>query len=428
VAALALAPKVARADDKPTLSGSWTATALTESWTVSEWGEACGPRPAPQGAGGGAVQIREQGGELSISGAGRAFSTSQCWEQMPGVSRTSHSQSGGGRFWRTRCTSAANDSRRAAITTTISATDSSISLNETGEYAFVIKDTSCHASVVRSRSFSLVHRDGDTPPAASASAAPAASTSAPSRCTGAAGDPARLEVHPGKKLLRAGEKFTFRAVVLDADGCPTGGRPTWSILPGPLAGKANVDAAGTVSAAADAEGKLELSVSVSGKGVTVPVEVASPEHYDALLGLGALDAGDAEAPAVASIAAGAIGGRTAVAQDAARERKGLFVAIVVAIAAALAFVGLVLVRRGTRPAEAVEEEPVPASGAPPSSAPGSSPTAPAPPRPTPETAPAPRPAAARKPARGKICPTCGERYPNEASFCGKDATALVLLN
>src|SRR6185369_14521767 len=107
-----------------------------------------------------------------------------------------------------------------------------------------------------------------------------------------------------------------------------GGRATWSILPGPIAGKASVDATGTVSAAADAEGKLELSVSVGGKGVTVTVEVASPEHYDALLGLAGLDAGDAAEPAVASIAAGAIGGRTAVAQDAARERKTLFVAIV----------------------------------------------------------------------------------------------------
>ncbi len=179
ILSLVLGARIARADDKPTLSGTWTASPLTESWTVSDWGEACGPRPAPQGAGGGSVQVREQGGELSIVGAGRAFSTAQCWEQMPGVSRTSHSQAGGGRSWRTRCTSAPNDSRRAAITTSITATDSTMSLNETGDYTFIIKDTNCHASVVRSRSYTLVHREGDTPPAASASAAPAASAPAP---------------------------------------------------------------------------------------------------------------------------------------------------------------------------------------------------------------------------------------------------------
>jgi len=30
--------------------------------------------------------------------------------------------------------------------------------------------------------------------------------------------------------------------------------------------------------------------------------------------------------------------------------------------------------------------------------------------------------------KGKICPTCGGRFEGEASFCGKDGTALVLLN
>ncbi len=349
------------AQDKPTLSGSWTASALTESWSVTDWGEVCGPKPASHGAGGGGVQIREQGGELSIIGAGRAFSTAECWEQMPGLSRTSHSSSGGGRFWRTRCTTPANDPRRAAVTTTISATDTTIQLNETGEYQWSIKDATCKASVSRSRSFTLVHREGETPPAASASAAPVAPSAAPSppapeprsasRCSGSAGEPARLEVHPSRKLLRAGDKFTFRALVVDAEGCPTGARPTWSIAPGPLADRASVDATGTLAVSAGAqEGRLEVTASVGGKGVTVVVEVASPEHYDALLGAGGLnDAGEAEQAAVAVIATGTIGGRPAVAQDAARERKVLFVAIVGALATALAFIGLVIVRRGARP-------------------------------------------------------------------------------
>jgi len=30
--------------------------------------------------------------------------------------------------------------------------------------------------------------------------------------------------------------------------------------------------------------------------------------------------------------------------------------------------------------------------------------------------------------RGKICPTCGERYGAEAAYCGKDSTKLVPLN
>jgi hypothetical protein len=31
-------------------------------------------------------------------------------------------------------------------------------------------------------------------------------------------------------------------------------------------------------------------------------------------------------------------------------------------------------------------------------------------------------------SRGKICPTCGERFDGRAEFCGKDGTMLVLLN
>ena len=32
------------------------------------------------------------------------------------------------------------------------------------------------------------------------------------------------------------------------------------------------------------------------------------------------------------------------------------------------------------------------------------------------------------PSRGKICPTCGERFEGGADYCGKDGTQLVLLN
>src|SRR5262245_2247728 len=86
-----LASRVTWAQDKPTLSGAWTASAVSESWAIGDWGEACGPKPRGQGGGGGAVQVKEMGGELSISGAGRGWSTGECWEQMPGLSRTSHS-------------------------------------------------------------------------------------------------------------------------------------------------------------------------------------------------------------------------------------------------------------------------------------------------------------------------------------------------
>ena len=441
----------ARSEGRLTLNGTWSASALSESWSVTDWGDACGPKPTGHGSGGGSVKVQEGGGELSFSGAGRAFSTAECWEQMPGLARTSHSASGGGRSWTTRCSSPANDPRHAAVVTRIQASDTSISLSETGQYQFLIHDTTCSAQVSRSRSYSLVKREGDEPPAASATAAPVAiaiatATAAPkpppepkssSKCVaGSAGEPARLEVHPAKKLLRAGDHFVFRAAVLDAEGCPTGARPTWAIGPGPIAAKATIDAAGTLAVEAGAdEGKLDVVASILGKSVTVPVEVTSADHYDALLAAGRDGASDDGEAAVAVIATGTIGGRTALADDKAHERKTTFLAIVVGLSLALGFVGLVLVRRGRRTEPAAEpagapmaggelDEEDPVRGADEASA--AEVEVPMAPVATPTTTAkaAPRKAA----SRGKICPTCGERYPSEAVFCGKDATSLVLLN
>jgi hypothetical protein len=431
--------------ERVTLSGSWTASALSESWSFTSWGEACGPKPRPQGAGGGTTQIREQGGELSIVGAGRAFSTAECWEQMPGLSRTSHSQSGGGRFWRTRCSTPSSDPRRATIVTTIQASDSAISLNETGQYEFRIMDAACTASVSRSRSWSLVRRDGDAPPAASASAsasavpsaaappvpAPVASTDrsapppprTPVKTCVSAGEPARLEVHPARKLMRPGERFAFRAIVLDAEGCAVAAKPTWHISPGPLATKATVDAAGSVAVAADAgEGRIELVASIGGKGVPVGIEVASAEHYDALLATQGLNAdGELDQAAVAVIATGTVGGRTAVGDDVGRERKRLFVAIVAGLAACLALVGFILARRGKKPQLLSGPEDDEAwrdgeNGPEVSSEPGE------------PLADVPPPVPSRPSARAQICPTCGGRFDTEAVFCGKDGTKLVPLN
>lgn len=461
-ALLVLAPRAAGAQDRLTLNGSWSASSLSESWKIAEWGEACGPRPRPQGAGGGSVQIREQGGELMVTGAGRAWSTAECWEQMPGMSRSSHSASGNMRGWRTRCATAASDPRRATVVTTVSATDTSISLHETGQYQFIIQDTTCSASVSRARSFSLVRRDGEAPPApsASASAEPMASASAaasapppaatpapppekpaPAKpCVGAgSGDPTRLEVRPSRKLLRPGDTFSFRAIVLDAEGCPLPVKPTWSVSPGPMAGKVSVDPQGAVTVAADAgEGKADLVASVGGKGVTITLEIASAENYDALLASSGLNpSGEAEESASAVIATGSIGGRTTLAEDTARARKQVFLAVVGGLAACLALAGLILLRRGRRgrAASAAENAPdeAPASGGfvPPERAPAENGGPPrAAPQPIANGGEAPRPAADRVGAatRGKICPICGQRFGAEAGFCGTDGTALVLIN
>lgn len=473
LAALAvLAPTcAARADDR---TGTWSASALVERWAIGDWGAACGPRPSPQGAPGGVVAVRESGGELAFTGAGRPWRTTECWEQMPGLARVSHA--GGGGSWRTVCATAKDDPRQAKVVTTLTAGDETMDLDETGQYQFVIQGQNCTASVRRSRNFTLLHGPNDlaganaAPPAPTATvAAPAPTTTVPSGPTATpaavaarpCADPGpveRIEVRPARKILRPGERFAFRATVLDALGCPADARASWSVAtPG---ARVSVSPAGDVAVADDAtDGTVEVHLSAGGKLARVLVEIASAERYRALLAAGdgdAKGAKDGNEAAVGVVATEMVGGATAVAEDAARRRKSIFVGVVGTLAAALAAVAAVLLRRGRAGAPAGEEDPAPSIAravAPPTQrSPG--PTVLLCPVCGAEEAagsaaafcphdgtrlvpaegaaiprPVPRPAAPRiAGGRGKICPTCGGRFEGEATFCGRDGTVLVLVN
>jgi hypothetical protein len=494
------------AQSRVTLAGTWSASPMAERWNVGVWGTACGPQPVARDYPGGQVTIREEGAELVLTGAGRTFRTNDCWEQPPGAGRSGHSASA--RAWQTGCANGANDPRHAKITTSIRATDSAIYLDETGEYHFRIEGQDCTASARRSRTYTLVLRQGETaaPTAAPATAAPAtaapatqpapqptpaelpptaapAQRSAPKGCT-SVGDPARIEVKPARKLMRPGEHFTFRALVLDANGCGVDVRPTWATAT--AGAKVSVTAPGTVSVGADAtDGTIEILATVGGKAIKVTVEVATAERYEALLATaGSADAGAFEESAVAVVATGDLGSHASIAEDTARSRKQLFVMIVGGLAFLLAIVGVVLLRRATRnraagprPDDAEADEPhfgpsaqptsgllvcpscktecppgtvfcprdgnhlVPlaggllgaaAGGVCPTCGRGFDPGVKVCPTHGDDLVPAPVHRAAKKPAaaapRGKICPVCGQRYGAEAEFCGKDGASLVLVN
>lgn len=449
---------------------------MREVWTTSSWGEACGPKPTGAGAPGGMVTIVQQGGELSISGAGRSWSTTQCWEALPGLRRVSHS--GGQRGWASRCASAPGDPRRATIDTITSATDDTIVFQETGVYEFSIADTSCRASVGRSRSYKLVQRAGEAPaaPSASASAAPSAapSASAPPATAASAtpfaaprcaqpGAPVRLEVRPVEKLLRPGEEFSFGVVARDASGCATPVDPSLRLPP--EAESRGVSASGlrVVVSPSASEGALPIVVEAAGRSVSVRVEVVKSERYAELVAeRGLSEAGEDDRVAVATIEA-SLGGGATRAEDAARQRKLTFVLVVAALALPIALAGLVrFLRSRRRP----EPEPGPPSTraelasnvelfeAPsslramecgrcgriyPPSAAGFCEDDGSPLRPMArpggasgasscdgDAAPASlRPASTRAPGAALICPSCGKRYADGAAFCGEDGSRLA---
>jgi hypothetical protein len=360
--AMLLAPR-ARADSP--FDGKWKQGPLKEEYTVQKWMSACGPAPVSGSVGGGeTISVHEEGDELAFVGGGRVYRTNQCYDQLPTLVRETHTRDPSGRSWRTRCTTPPSDPRRAFMNTLVAASsDTHIDIAETGRYEISLSEGVCMADVKRSRGFDVIAKDapaGSNPVAAVATAPTPTTAAAPAdqnRCS-SPGAPARLEVRPSRKLVRSGDSFAFRALVLDGNGCITRTPTSWAVAEGPdAANGVTVDATGKVLVPADgAEGTFDVVVSAAGKSAKVTVEVASPSRYDELLAQSGLnDAGESEAAAVAVIATGSIGGSDAKAEDGGRRRKAIFIAIVAAVALALGIVAVVGARRSRR-AAALERE------------------------------------------------------------------------
>ncbi|NUP09465.1 MAG: hypothetical protein HOW73_25710 [Polyangiaceae bacterium] len=458
-------------EPKPTLAGTWSATAMTEAWSTKEWGDACGPKPTSGGgAPAGTVTVADQGSELSFSGAGRAFSTASCWEPTPGLKRSSHA--GGKRGWSSTCVSPPGDPRRATVNTRMSATDDTIVFNETGLFEFNIQDTTCKASVARSRSFKLKQRAGEAEPAVSAPTATATAAPPPTStptvesakppppdCDPSA-PPARLEVRPARKLLRPGEQLDLDIRVLDARTCIVQATPEIKIEEASegLAPHVKIEKHAVHIDDSAPEGTAFVVVTMGGKSVRTSIEVTPADRYAELLAKRGLDErGEDTSALVAEIETG-LGGPEGTAEDTARARRITFLAIVGGVAGALGILALALVRRGRRapPERATEAPPppnvaffetttpsamecpkclrvfAPEAGFCPADGTALVPSKKAPPPPPAPSEPPPAGAAAepkkKKREVGKICPTCGDTFAADASFCGKDGTQLVQIN
>jgi len=344
----------------PHFDGRWKQSALTESFTVQTWLNACGEAPKSTTTGGGnVVTMRLEGDELAILGGGMGggvYRTNQCYDPMPTLARESHSKDPNGKTWRTRCTTPPNDPRKAILNTLVTATtDTHIDLIETGRYEIVQKEGTCIADVKRTRSFEFVPDVAPTPTETATTAPPKPTAEPKPNACANPGDPSRLEVRPSKKLLRTGESFDFRAVVLDDKGCATKTPTTWKVEGD---GKGvTVDPSGKVTVAGDApEGNVEIVATAAGKDAKVTVEVTSPAHYDDLLAKSGLNAsGENDSAATATLGGTAVGAGEGRVEDRARGRRMAFLAIVGGVLVILAIVAVAMMRRSKR-AKALERE------------------------------------------------------------------------
>ena len=348
VVAVALASVDARADAP--YDGQWKQSPLKEEYTVQQWLPGCGPAPVTHSAGGGeTINITQEGDELSLAGGGRTFKTNQCYDDMPTLVRESHSRDPSGKIWRTHCATPAGDPRRATMNTLVQATsDTHLEMAETGRYEITLNGGKCTADIKRSRSWDAIRA------APVASTPPAPTQTATAKACTTIGDPARLEVRPSKKLMKNGDTFAFNAIVLDASGCATGTKTTWSVESG--AG-VTVDAKGLVTVAADApEGDAVIVATANGKSAKVTVQVSSAADYaDLLASSGLNSAGESDVASTAVIASSSLGTEGAHAEDRGKHRRTLFVAIIAGLTALLALVALVGWRRSRRAARLARE-------------------------------------------------------------------------
>ncbi|OJY30798.1 MAG: hypothetical protein BGO98_28950 [Myxococcales bacterium 68-20] len=353
-----LAPSPARAQSK--LDGRWKQSPLREDFTIQQWLAGCGPPPQSTSTGGGEiVEVRMEGDELAFIGGGRVFRTNQCYDPMPTLSRQSHSRAPDGKSWRTGCATAPNDPRKTNLNTlVIATTEAHIDIVETGRYEITLETGRCMADVKRTRSFTRVPADNAVP-TATATTAPPKPTAEPPRpaACGTPGDPSKLEVRPSKKLLRTGEEFKFRGLVLDAKGCETRTATTWRVASESEGKGVTVDATGRVTVTSAAvEGNVEIVATAAGKDVRVVVEVVSPARYDELLARSGLNAaGENDEASSVTIASQSIGAGEGRVEDRSRERRFMFLAIVGGVLLALGVVAVLLLRR-SRKATALTRE------------------------------------------------------------------------
>jgi hypothetical protein len=161
--------------------------------------------------------------------------------------------------------------------------------------------------------------------------------------------------------MRLGDSFSFRAVVLDPNGCATGTPVEWLI--GPVvfkdgsshAGKPAIDASGRLAVPAQdfAEASFDVIATAAGHSTRASVQVAAAASYDALLAQSGLNRdGERDEPAVTLLATSHIGAAAARAEDGARRRRMTFIAVVTGLALMLAGLALVGARRAKRAREA----------------------------------------------------------------------------
>jgi hypothetical protein len=415
-----------RARAEGPFEGTWREGPLSIQVAVQSWGGDCGPRPQSTSApGGGNFEITQSGDDLTFH-LRRQRTTRGCWSENRAVRRVSSSHAAG--TWRIICRTPPDDSRSETGTYTIQAIGSDqLSFRDVSAYDWQLNESRCLATITTTQSFTRV----SAPPQAEE---PAQEAPRPA-CT--PGAPARLVLRPSSTDLTPGGQQCFTTRVVDAHGCAIRSpRVALSLAdgsPGTLSGhcyRAPNDGGEARIVARAGSLRDEARVLVHAMDLS---DLFARRTESGSLGNGAPPQ-DAEAQTAARVSARPV----ATQHDLRWPALAVGLALLLVIGAALA-----LLRR-RRPAKkgiaglpGVDLTDVEVESTHGASDPGASrddricPTCRRgfPPSGT-TTCPhdgtelVPYREFAARAGAEKVCPTCGERYPANVKFCGKDGATL----
>lgn len=367
------------------------------------------------------MTLTQQGSGFRLSGLGRNYSTSQCWERMPGLA--TRSKSAGSSAIVAQCSMPAGDPRQAKVVTTWYPRGDEIYFDETGQYQFVVSGSNCTASVRRTRVLKrvVIEKPVETTPEVEAqetenqvkfeekpeTALPPAPQRA-SQCN-QPGAATQVEVTPTSKLMRQGESFTFQVIARDRNGCRVPAPARWELVEGR---GVKLDRQGKLVVDADApKGPLKLRVSVFDKKAFVSAKVVSEADYEKLLAGGSYGVlGESLKNTAIAVTSSHIELGEAPPPKPEKSKKGLL-ALIAAALVLLCGVGLWLLKRHSQAVNASASTALPEALE--QDRPNSSSTAS-------EEMPSPQPA--------RLCPVCGKRYEDATQFCVDDGARLMRAN
>jgi hypothetical protein len=411
------------------VSGQWSASPLQVSWALGSWDAHCGAKPSAQGDAGGRVRLKAVGAEFMLNGLGRNYSTTSCWEQLPGLGVRSHSAST--TTIRTTCEMAKGDPRQATVVTTWALRGDKVYFDETGQYRFFSKDGACTASVRRTRLLSrIVEPSAPTTPDSQPPQAPPDGRQSPevvqaSSTENKCGDnerASRVELKLTTSLLRAGDPIPIEPRGYSRTGCPARATPRIEFLTGR---ELVEDVPDGFRVRPDAEsGTIRLQASVDGAVAEAQLSVVSRREIEALFSGTSNENSALPAPEPRT--------HVGASSNAVSAPEPSRMPLVLGALGGLAASGLTLSWLLRRSAQRGKEESAAKSKLPSTSGQ--------------EVAHLPTPSTGRLPGgppdvtppgvdghqqdrpNTRVCPICGERYSGSEGFCGKDGARLLREN